>query len=128
MDGARTSPNLPRHLTLQKTPTFASLLCELRVQCPDLLEKEWEVGLVVSQIYAAGTVAAEFGDKVLAYRESRMIARIYSPFLAQEIFVVASEIMFATPFRAVRRATTTRAPRETVRKRMPKQTQKAAMA
>lgn len=91
-------PNLKRHGTLQRTPTFASLLCELRAQRPDLVA-EWvdgEVGLVLAPIFTGSpeVVAAEFMDKVLAVRRGRRVV-LYSPFLGRN--VLASEADVALP-------------------------------
>lgn len=95
MDRKRNNPRRPslkRNSTLQRTPTFASLLCELQAQRPDLVA-EWidgEVGLVLAPIFTDSpeVVAAEFMDKVLAVRRGCDVV-LYSPFLRRN--VVASE-------------------------------------
>jgi hypothetical protein len=123
MDQERNGrPNLKRHGTLQRTPTFASLLCELRAQRPDLVA-EWTqagVGLVMAPIFTGSpeVVAAEFGDKVLARHRFGCLLEIYSPFLGRVVFVQndprnvmgAARIGCPTP----------RKPRKTAKKRAPK--------
>ena len=125
MDRERNSrPSLKRHSTLQRTPTFASLLCELRAQRPDLVA-EWiadgEVGLVLAPIFTGSpeVVAAEFMDKVLARREKRGFVRIYSPFLAENVIASVTEIALA-PGRKTLPLVAVKKPRKTTRKRAPK--------
>jgi len=107
-------PNLRRNATLQKTPTLASLLCELRAQRPDLVERwsDGEVGTVLSPLWvlrlkgkrSREIVAAEFGDRVLSRRGRKQGVEgvwFFSPLLAEEIFTAHTDI--ALPAKRVAR-------------------------
>jgi len=107
-------PNLRRNTTLQRTPTLASLLCELRAQRPDLVEQwsDGEVGTVLSPQWVLHTkgkrsreiVAAEFGDRVLSRRGRKQGVEgvwFFSPLLAEEIFTAHTDI--ALPAKRVAR-------------------------
>jgi len=83
-------PNQRRNRTLQATPTLASLLCELRIQRPDLALRWGRSAVLVTltePLYvmdpATGQefVAGEWGDKLLA-----LSAHVYSPFLGEPVF------------------------------------------
>ena len=124
------SPDLRRNGALQRTPTLASLLCELRAQRPDLVA-EWsdgEVGLVLAPIFvgAPEVVAAEFLDKVLARRDSSGVGvRLYSPFLGRDIIASEADVALASAPRSVKLVPkkprkTTRAVTKKKKKRAPK--------
>jgi len=89
-------PNQRRNRTLQATPTLASLLCELRIQRPDLALR-WSRSAVLATLTeplyvmdpATGQefVAGEWGDKLLALSDSGgQTAHVYSPFLREPVF------------------------------------------
>lgn len=122
--------SLRRNRTLQMTPTLASLLCEMRVQCPDLLAPTgpvWEIAMLTDAVFAdvdgRERVAGEYGDKMLARRVGKSI-EVYSPFLGRAVPAMRREVTFlASPV-----ATTTAAtpPRKTIPRR--RASRKAAVA
>jgi hypothetical protein len=131
MDQVQTSlgrpASLKRHPGIQRAPTLASLLCEMRVQRPDLLDVSWEVGTLTDALFAdvdgRDRVAGEYGDKMLAVRVGKTI-EVYSPFLGRMIPATRREVSLASrtttePHKTVREAPR-KAPRKMARKRVQK--------